>query len=56
MNPRDMLLLSLRRQELDYQMRAREALIHVEEALRKNELQVKYLYSIAGVLLFIWQF
>lgn len=40
MNPRDILLKNLRRQDLDYQMRAREALIHVEDVLRKKDLQV----------------
>lgn len=41
MNQRDILLMSLRRQDLDYQMRAREALVHVEDALRKKDLQVR---------------
>lgn len=39
MNPRDLLLLSLRRQDLDYQVRAREALAQAEESLKTNEIQ-----------------
>lgn len=38
MNPRDQMLMILRRQELDYQMQAREALIRVEEALRNKDI------------------
>lgn len=38
MNPRDNLLKSLRRPDLDYQVRVREALVHVEDALRKKEI------------------
>lgn len=39
MNPRELLMINLRRQDLDYQTRAREALIHAEEALRKKDVQ-----------------
>lgn len=40
-NPRDLILANLRRQGLDYQTRAREALVHSEDALRKQEILVK---------------
>lgn len=42
MNQKEVLLLKLTRPELDYKMRSREALIHVEEALRKNDLAVSF--------------
>lgn len=45
MNPRETLLISLRRPDLDYQIRAREALLHVEDALRKKEQPVRWKYS-----------
>lgn len=53
MNPRDI----LRRQEIDYPMKIRDALIHAEEAFRKKDIQVnlrsfnKICFSIAGFIL-----
>ena len=38
MNQRDI----LRRQTLDYPVKAREALIHVKEAIRKKDFQVNF--------------
>lgn len=45
MNQKDLLMLNLRRQDLDYQMKAREALIHVEDSLRKKDQNVSLFFS-----------
>lgn len=34
------MLMSLRSPDLDYQMRSRDALIHVEDSIRKKDVQV----------------
>lgn len=36
MNSRDHAIISLRRQDMDYQKQAREALLHVEDVLKSN--------------------
>jgi Domain of unknown function (DUF4507) len=37
MNQKDLLFISLRRPDLDYQMKAREALIHAEDGIKKKD-------------------
>ena len=39
MNSRDHMIMALRRQEMDYQKQAREALLLVDEALRSKDVQ-----------------
>ncbi|CAG9807970.1 unnamed protein product [Chironomus riparius] len=38
MNPRELILINLKRQDLDYAVKVREALIHADDALRKKDI------------------
>lgn len=41
--------MKLSRPDLDYQLRSREALIHVEEALRKNDIAVNIKFVMRNI-------
>jgi hypothetical protein len=43
MNQKDMIMMNLRHSDVDYQFKVRDVLISVDEALKKNDVNVSKL-------------